>query len=568
MPGPVDEEFLVVFVLIRLDNYLAIVCEEALFVALNSFQQTVDLANGASQGQGQRVSGTFQPLQEIGAHHGDQKVLPVRLVEIPGFLLIRQLLPTGFVHQIVGRAIDGQGEAVDLLCQDLIRKYAVQIARGVAVVGRGMIREPADARHLVGVEGLDLAPGAGNRHRILQAQKIRAKAFQQLCFVPPALPGAGFPLFELALRHIQELADVADPKALPESVVAPFGHQVNLVAQVDQGGVDRGCRQHQDFGSDAVLDDFLQEPRVPAVLEFAFVVGVGPPVVAEVVGLVNDDEFEVGPVEIGQVNAVRHAGVAREIRMRQQRVAKAIGGEGIVALGVVDRIERPVLAQLFGAEHQDVLVLEFKVFDDGERGPGLAESDAVGQDAAALGFQAVDDADSAVLLEVVQGLPDLGVVEVNVGQLSFAVPPCLDVGQEQFIERLVIDEFRGVFLAEPVQDGEHVLLDVAGHVVVRPQAVEPFPEFGVGGLVRGRQVDFQIGPSAAAQPVAGEVGAADDGRPTTFGLGKVHLAVQKVGLADRADIDVMARYPLGARLGEVFLLEDTIGAETGFGQGE
>ena len=125
-----------------------------------------------------------------------------------------------------------------------------------------------------------------------------------------------------------------------------------------------------------------------------------------------------------------------------------------------------------------------------------------------------------------------------------------------------------MFLAEPVQDGEHILLDVAGHVVVRPQVVEPLPEFGVGGLVRGRQIDFQVGPGAAAQSAAGEVGAADDGGPTAFGLGKVHLAVQKVGLPDRADTDVMARYPLGARLGKVFLLEDAIGAETVFGHGE
>ena len=90
---PVDEELLVVLVRFRLDHHLAILCEHARFVAPNLFQQAVDLAEGAVQGQGQRVGGAFQPFQEVGAHHGDQKGLAVRLVEIPGLLLVRQLLP-------------------------------------------------------------------------------------------------------------------------------------------------------------------------------------------------------------------------------------------------------------------------------------------------------------------------------------------------------------------------------------------------------------------------------------------------------------------------------------------
>ena len=90
--------------------------------------------------------------------------------------------------------------------------------------------------------------------------------------------------------------------------------------------------------------------------------------------------------------------------MAKDVVVEAVLGED-VGLEVAVVVE-PVVGQLLGAQHQDGLVPQLVVLDHGQRREGLAQAHAVGQDAAAVGFQLVDDACGRVPLVVEELLPD------------------------------------------------------------------------------------------------------------------------------------------------------------------
>ena len=207
--------------------------------------------------------------------------------------------------------------------------------------------------------------------------------------------------------------------------------------------------------------------------------------------------------------------------MRQQRVAQAVAGKGVLKVSVGGLVQRPVFPQLTGTKHEHALVAQLKILDDGQGGVGFAQAHAVGQDAAAMRAQLGDDTARAVFLKLVKGIPNPGVGEPGGNQVVVAGLHRLNVLAEQFVQRFVIDPFRGIVLADAGQRVQHPLLHILRAPPVVPQAVEPFPQFGKGGGVGGGQVDFQIGPVAAAQPAPGEIGAADDAGAAVRPVGKV-----------------------------------------------
>jgi hypothetical protein len=178
---------------------------------------------------------------------------------------------------------------------------------------------------------------------------------------------------------------------LAEVFGVAFVGQRQLVAQVVEAVVDRGGRQHQHLGLHALLDDLVHQLLVARLL---VLVGV---VVAEVVRLVDDHEVVVAPVDPVQRCAERLAAGAAQVGVAQHVVVEAVLGED-VGLEVAVVVE-PVVGQLLGAQHQHRLVAQLVVLDHGQRGEGLAQAHAVGQDAAAVGFQLVDDAGGGIFLE-------------------------------------------------------------------------------------------------------------------------------------------------------------------------
>ena len=214
--------------------------------------------------------------------------------------------------------------------------------------------------------------------------------------------------------------------------VVALGDEGDLVAQVGQAVVDRRGREHEDAGLDAFLDDPPHQAVVAGLAAVAW-----RRLVAEVVRLVDDDEVVVAPVDVGKVDVAGSAAVAGEVGVVQDVVVEAVGGEEVAA--VVGLVERPVVAQALGHEHQHAVVAQLVVLDDRQRLEGLAEADAVGDDAAAEALELVDRPDDAVALELEELLPDDGVPDAG-GGLDDAlfvqfVPACLEeLKQDQVID--------------------------------------------------------------------------------------------------------------------------------------
>ena len=100
--------------------------------------------------------------------------------------------------------------------------------------------------------------------------------------------------------------------------------------------------------------------------------------------------------------------VAEQVGVAEHVVVEAVLGEDVRR--EVRVVVRPVVRELLRGKHEHGLVAQLVVLDDRQRGERLPEADAVGEDAAVVGLQLVDDAGGGVALEVVELLPDRGVL--------------------------------------------------------------------------------------------------------------------------------------------------------------
>ena len=152
------------------------------------------------------------------------------------------------------------------------------------------------------------------------------------------------------------------------------------------------------------------------------------------------------------------AAVAREVGVVQDVVVEAVGGEDVAA--VVRLVERPVVAQPLGAEHEHAVVAQLVVLDDRQGLERLPEADAVGDDAAAEAVELVDRADDAVALELEELLPDDRVADAR-GRLDdpLLVELVAEVAEE-VEEDGVVDEGGGLPLIQLQQGGDELILRV------------------------------------------------------------------------------------------------------------
>ena len=244
----------------------------------------------------------------------------------------------------------------------------------------------------------------------------------------------------------------------PARGVAPVC-QGELVAQVAETVVHGRGGQHQHLGLHALFDDLLHEQLVAVHPVFRRRVAA----VAEVVALVDDDKPVRAPVQAIEGQArLRRAARAREVGVVEHVVLQAVARDGVVH--DVRVVGDPVVAQLLGAQHEHVLVAALVVLDHGERGERLAQAHGIGEDAAVVGLELVDDGERRVLLEIVELVPDEAVAEAQplVGQHVLG-----DVVQElaeYAVERHVVDEFGRVLLVhgrDAVDDGVGDVVELA-----------------------------------------------------------------------------------------------------------
>ena len=443
--------------------------------------------------------------------------------------------------------------------QFVVGKLALAVGRRVQVLRLRTLREAADRRRHLGIEAADVVARAGDGDRVQQREEIGPQPFEQGRLVRrrPG-PARGLPLLELALGHAEHRLDVADAQRVPERVLPLLGHQVDLVPQIAQGGVDRRRRKHQDLRAHAVLQDLFEQPVVAAAPDDgARFVRPVPALVAEVVGFVDDHQIERAPVEAGEVDLPRPPLVAAQVGVGEHRVVEPVLLEGVVAQPRPRRVADPVVLQPLGAQDQDPLVAQLEELDDRQRRPGLSEPHAVGDDAPVVAQQPVDGAGRPVPLEGVERLPDLRVVEVDVVEQPFPLAAPREPALEDVEQGLVVDELRRIGPAQAIERGQHVRLGVAGQALVAPEIVEPAEERLPVVSVADLEVELDVGRRAEAQPAPREVGTADQGRRAPAAGDVVELAVQEVGAVDRPDFDLFLD-PGGAGAGQRLLRQSPL----------
>ena len=89
-------------------------------------------------------------------------------------------------------------------------------------------------------------------------------------------------------------------------------------------------------------------------------------------------------------------------------MAKDVIAESVFRKDVGDQvafIRQPIVCELLRAEDEHRAIPQLVIFDHGQRCKGLPETNAVGQDAAIVGLQLVNDSSCSVLLEIKQFVP-------------------------------------------------------------------------------------------------------------------------------------------------------------------
>ena len=190
--------------------------------------------------------------------------------------------------------------------------------------------------------------------------------------------------------------------------------------------------------------------------------------------LVDNNEIVVAPVKRGKIDVARVAGLAAEVCVRHNIVPEAVFDERVEL--AVELVHRPVVAELFRAENKDALVLQLEVLHHGKRLVGLAQADAVRDDAAVMLENLVDRTFGSVLLELKECLPDPRLEEARLTQVRIGLVCVAEEFLEDVEESLVVDKLWGVVLVELLEVAQNVLLDVGHKVVVTPKLIEPLLE--------------------------------------------------------------------------------------------
>ena len=108
-----------------------------------------------------------------------------------------------------------------------------------------------------------------------------------------------------------------------EIVRLAFVGESELVLQIIEAIIDRGCREHQHLGSHALPHDPVHQTLIPRLAIFECVI------VAKVVRLVDDDQIVVAPVDLTQPHAERFTAITKQIGVAKDVIAEAVPYSGL-----------------------------------------------------------------------------------------------------------------------------------------------------------------------------------------------------------------------------------------------
>lgn len=213
------------------------------------------------------------------------------------------------------------------------------------------------------------------------------------------------PAVEALLGLVERLFDAVDARRGQGGILS-FGDERDLVLEIRHAVVDGRRRKHQHLRADSRPDYVAHQALVARHAPF-----LRRRIVPEVVRLVDYNEVVIAPVDRLEIDVAAHAGRAVEVGVAQDVITEAVLAEDVSL--VVLQVDRPVLAQLFRTDHQHAVIAQLVVLDDRQRLEGLTEADRVGDNAAVVLLKLVNRAKDAILLELVETLPDRVVLDAG-----------------------------------------------------------------------------------------------------------------------------------------------------------
>lgn len=544
MPGVIEGEFKLVG--------LGVLSGRRQEIADFAFQ-VLDFGDRVLHRDFERLHRAFEALEEIHLHHADEVGFAVGLGER---IVVRSLIEgLELVFDVLRGVKQGQLVARNLVVQLVIGKEApAQIDLGVEGDRLLALRETAEGGNARLVILLDVFARAGDGQFVKQLEKGSIELLHQLARLALRAVFLG-PEGEDLLRGGERLLQTCNADGLRKSVVAVLGQKIELVAEVFEVVVDgrRGKQEH--LGADAGFDDVIHEALIAALADEnpLFIPSAGG-VVAKIMGLVDNDKVEVAPVEGREIDVTGIALVPAEVRVRKHVKPETVLIERIEAIR--GAVNGPVSAKLLRAKHEDALVFQLKILDHREGLVGLAQADAVRNDAAIVLQDLVDSPFDAVALKLKKRFPDPRLKEAGLPQICVRLACIAKELFEDVVERLVIDELGGVIVVKLLEIAEDILFDILDERRARPQFIEPLLEFLPVAVAVNNEVQFEVVVAITqAEATNSKIGAAEDRVLHAGGGGDmVHFAMQEVGPLDGLDVH-LALDPIGALLGDALLLE-------------
>ena len=187
-------------------------------------------------------------------------------------------------------------------------------------------------------------------------------------------------------------------------------------------------------------------------------------------GFVDDDEIVSVPAQTGEVGAVGIAALSAKIGMVEDFVIESIRGQWVV--DVIVAIGVPVVGEFFGTEDEDIFVARFIILHDGQGGECFAEADRIGEDAAIVLFEIIDDGEGCVALEMIEHVPDFAFFKAGalVGQRVLRY--ILQKLMEDVVKRGEIDELWRVFVIDCGNTFDELIGDILKARLIVPMRFE------------------------------------------------------------------------------------------------
>ena len=215
-------------------------------------------------------------------------------------------------------------------------------------------------------------------------------------------------------------------------------------------------------------------------------------------GFVDHHEVVVLPHDLVEIVTVGFPLLPGEIRVIEDVVTETVLHQRIVAVLVA--VDVPVLGELLRTQDEDGLVPAFVVLDHRQSRERLTETDAVRQDAPAVGLQFIDDGQCGIFLEWVEHIPDLRFPETHTLPRKVILRDILQEFVEDVVQGHEVDVLRRVLHICGGDAVQHLVCHILQLLRIVPYHVEQLKE-----LSALRIIGFDHDVADAVPPFESEV---------------------------------------------------------------